>query len=563
MTREIKGISDLVERSKDRAQWTWMQDARDLKIALDEHAIVATTDPQGRVTFANNRFCAISKFAPEEVLGMDLRIVNSGHHPREFFREMWETIKGGAVWHGDIQNRAKDGSYFWMATTIVPCFDDDRKLRQYVAIGVDVTQQKRIEAELAEREKLQHLLSELTARFVAVPSSQVDAAIEDAQRLIGEALDLDRSTLWQLGERGARMELTHFWQRRGLPEIPRWFSTEQMLPWAQKIIMRGGTIRFSKLDELPPEASAGVQTLQKLGPKSNVTFPLSANGQVFGALAFTVLGQERIWKEAELVELKLLAQIICNVVGRQRAEAREEQMRHELSHAMRVATLGEMSAALAHELNQPLAAILSNTQAARRFLAEGELDPHELAMILDDIVRDDKRAGAVLHNLRGMISKRRAERELCCLNELASEVVELMHSELIEGGVTVRLNLEPALPLVHAARVELQQVLVNLLVNAVHAMKGTARELRVIEVNTRADRDLTVIEVRDRGSGVPIDRLAAIFDPFFSTKNTGLGMGLSICRRIVENHEGWIEARNLPEGGACFTFALPVSRTKV
>jgi PAS domain S-box-containing protein len=563
----VKGTVSIRKRrainSDERSHLTGMQEARDLAAALDECAIITITNPQGQIAFANDAFSAISKFTRDELLGHAHSIVNSGYHSKKFFREMWRTIAGGAVWRGDIKNRAKDGSYFWVATTIVPCFDKQRRLRRFVAISVDITQQKRVEVELAEKQKLQQLLSELSTRFVAVASTEVDTAIEEAQRIIGEALDLDRITLWQLGERGPRMVLTHSWQRPALSEIPRSFSTEGMLPWAQEIIMRGETIQFSSMDELPPDAARDTEVFCKHGPKPDVTFPLSVNGQIFGALGFTALEKARVWHDDELIEMKLLAQIICNVICRKRAEMREEQMRHELSHAMRIATLGELSAALAHELNQPLAAILSNTQAARRFLAEGEIDQQELTTILDDIVRDDKRAGAVIHNLRGMVSKRRADAEPCCLNELTGDVIEMIHSEMVDTSVIVRAVRAPDLPSVKGVRVELQQVLVNLLINAVQAMKDLPLDCRVIDVETRSERGLAIVEVRDRGPGIPPERLSVVFDPFFSTKTSGLGMGLSICRRIVENHGGTIEARNLPEGGASFVFSLPIDRTKV
>jgi C4-dicarboxylate-specific signal transduction histidine kinase len=293
--------------------------------------------------------------------------------------------------------------------------------------------------------------------------------------------------------------------------------------------------------------------------KSTVSIPLIANGRVFGALSFTMLRAERHWREDEIVELKLVAQIIGNVVGRQRAELREEQLRNELAHAMRVASLGELAAAIAHELNQPLAAILSNAQAARRFLASGELGTDELRQILDDIARDDKRAGNVIKNMSSMVSKRPAVREMCSLNELVREVLELIKAELIAERIEVRLALVPVLPRVKVARVELLQVLVNLLINAAHAMKDTLLPDRFIEIETRAGLSDIVVSVRDRGHGIPPDRLTGIFEPFVSTKATGLGMGLSICRRIIGNHAGHIEARNHDDGGAIFSFSLPVS----
>src|SRR5688572_16845358 len=120
-----------------RSRLAEMQKARDLKAALDEYAIVTITNPEGQITFVNDKFCAISKYRRDELLGRAHSIVNSSYHPKKFFREMWQTITGGAVWHGDIKNRAKDGSCFWVAATIVPCFDEERGLRQFVAISAD------------------------------------------------------------------------------------------------------------------------------------------------------------------------------------------------------------------------------------------------------------------------------------------------------------------------------------------------------------------------------------------------------------------------------------------
>jgi C4-dicarboxylate-specific signal transduction histidine kinase len=323
--------------------------------------------------------------------------------------------------------------------------------------------------------------------------------------------------------------------------------------------MRGESICFSSVTDLPPEATRDVEVFRLYGIKSNFTVPLMASGEVFGAMSFGTQREERSWREDEVMNLKLIAQIISNVIGRQGAELREEQLRSELAHVMRIATLGELTAALAHELNQPLAAILSNAQAARRFLANGEIDSVELSAILDDIVRDDKRAGGVIQNLRAMVGKQPVARELCCFNELVREVLELMHAELLTERVEVRTLLARGSMPVLVARVELQQVLINLLVNAVHAMKDIPFERRFIDLETRSRDGSATARIRDQGSGIPTSRLSNIFEPFFSTKAKGLGLGLSISRRIIENHRGHIEATNHEDGGAVFRLVLPLA----
>jgi C4-dicarboxylate-specific signal transduction histidine kinase len=212
---------------------------------------------------------------------------------------------------------------------------------------------------------------------------------------------------------------------------------------------------------------------------------------------------------------------------------------------------------LAHELNQPLAAILSNAQAARRFLDGPQSALGELRAILDDIVSDDKRAGEIIHRLRAMLRKEPAPRTPCDLNEIVREILSILNSELIARDVTVRTELDSALPAVEAARVEIQQVLINLLLNAAQAMNDTPPGQRIATVQTRCHDGNILIAVRDSGHGIPEEKVPRVFDAFFTTKTAGLGMGLAICRRLIETHGGWIKAENNPEGGAKFTFSLP------
>jgi C4-dicarboxylate-specific signal transduction histidine kinase len=181
-----------------------------------------------------------------------------------------------------------------------------------------------------------------------------------------------------------------------------------------------------------------------------------------------------------------------------------------------------------------------------------------MGAILEDIIRDGKRAGGVVHNLRAMLSNAPATREVCCVNELIREVVEFTHSELVGQDIELQQTLEPSLPRVQVARVEIQQVLVNLVINAIHAMQDAVPGRRLLQVRSEAEPGRVTVVIRDHGCGIPPDQLETIFNPFFTTKPSGLGMGLAICRRLISSNQGSIRASNHHAGGAEFAFSLPV-----
>jgi PAS domain S-box-containing protein len=248
---------------------------------------------------------------------------------------------------------------------------------------------------------------------------------------------------------------------------------------------------------------------------------------------------------------------IRDVTARKRAETEAEEQRQELAHLSRVASLGELSGALAHELNQPLAAILANTRAAQRILMRGSPDLAEVRTILEDIALDDRRAGEVIGRLRALLKKGQARLSEVDLNELVAEVRTLLHSDLIRRRVATETELAPSLPPVLGDRVQLQQVLLNLVANACDAMAGTAAHQRVVTIATSLTAEGWVqLSVRDGGDGIPEERLDQIFDAFFTTKEQGLGLGLAICRSIATAHGGRLSAANHPSGGATFHLVL-------
>ena len=251
-----------------------------------------------------------------------------------------------------------------------------------------------------------------------------------------------------------------------------------------------------------------------------------------------------------------------DVTENKRAEAEAFQARSQLFQLDRLSRMGELTASLAHELNQPLAAILSNAQAGLRFLQSGKIDLDELREILQDITQDDQRAGSVIRSLRSMVKREEVERKPVILNNVLNDVVQIFHTESVFRNVRVETELDGSLPPVLGDKVQLQQVVLNLILNAADAMSENPPEQRKIILCTRVKDDRVRVTVRDFGAGVDQANLERIFEAFFTTKGAGLGMGLNICRAIVEAHGGRIRAENNPDRGATFVFELPAIRNQ-
>jgi two-component system, LuxR family, sensor kinase FixL len=249
-----------------------------------------------------------------------------------------------------------------------------------------------------------------------------------------------------------------------------------------------------------------------------------------------------------------------DITERKQAEEQAARQRNEMAHLSRVSTLGELSGSIAHELSLPLSAVLSNAQAAQRVLAKGDADLAEVRDILNDIVSEDKHACEVIRRLRQWLKKEEAQQHSLQINEVVEDVLKLIHSDLVNQKITVDTEFAQHLPTVIGDPVQLQQVLLNLVVNACDAMTDcTTPERRVlIRTATENGSGAVIVSVTDRGGSIPEEKMEQIFEPFFTTKAQGMGLGLSVCRTIISAHRGKLWATNNSDHGATFHFSLPI-----
>lgn len=263
---------------------------------------------------------------------------------------------------------------------------------------------------------------------------------------------------------------------------------------------------------------------------------------------------------AFLLQTGLIAGLLLERRRRRRMELAMQQQRFELVHASRLAVAGELTGAIAHEINQPLGAILSNADAADLLLASGADRRDELRAILVDIRRDDLRASAVIQRLRALLAKQTIERQPFDLNSAVGEVEPVLRPEAQRRGVALEVRPAATAAILVGDRVHIQQVLINLVLNALDAVNGLPEARRTVAVSIERNADRVILVVRDRGHGIAPEHLPKLFDSFFSTKRRGMGLGLSIARTLVEAHGGQIRAESGPGEGAVFRAEWPLAR---
>jgi C4-dicarboxylate-specific signal transduction histidine kinase len=255
---------------------------------------------------------------------------------------------------------------------------------------------------------------------------------------------------------------------------------------------------------------------------------------------------------------------VLDLTERKRAEAeardserRYREMQMEVAHANRVSTMGQLTASIAHEVKQPITAALANAQAAQLWLNRQPPDLQEVRQALDRIVKNAIRAGDVIGRIRELVEKAPPRKGNVDINEAIREMIELTRGEAVRTGVSVLVRLADDLPLIPGDRVQLQQVILNLIMNAVEAMSGVAETPRELLITTGLAESGVLVSVRDSGPGLAPATLEHLFEAFYTTKPTGLGMGLSICRSIVEAHGGRLWAQANEPRGAVFQFFTP------
>ena len=409
-----------------------------------------------------------------------------------------------------------------------------------------------------ETRLFEQLVIELAGAFVRVTTDKIDGEIDRWLERIVLALGLDRSTIAEINPADGWAIFSHGWAREPEHIIGKSLDANALMPWVKKKMLAGETVVMPSVDALPDEAAVDRETMLRHGPKSNVMIPIKVGGTVVAAVGFGALYRERSWPPQIVRRLQTVAEILGYALERKRVTLEVLRLRNELTYISRINTMGELAASLAHEINQPLAAIRSNAEAIHSMLESERPDLDEIRAAVVDIVSDDARAGETIRRMRALFRREELARSEVDLGELSREINQIIRSDAVIRKVLLTLDLRQPARAILADRIQIQQAIINLLLNAFDAVSETGENSRRVSLSvlTEDSRCIKVL-VRDSGKGIEPEALPRIFDAFFTTKPGGMGMGLAISRSIIEAHGGRLSVSSSPGHGSTFEIALP------
>lgn len=412
-------------------------------------------------------------------------------------------------------------------------------------------------SEEVEASVFEETLAEISTAFVRVTAAEIGPEIDRWLERVVLVLGIDRATVGRLNPADRLLYATHQWAREGVVPVPSALSAIDAVPWLTSRLLADQAVVLSRVEDAPPEAARDLEFATSIGTKSTVGIPLKIGGVVVGAMVFDAVTRAKNWSPLVVQRLRLIAEVVGNALERERTVAEIRHLREEMSETSRIATMGELTASLAHELNQPLGAILSNAQAARRFLAAKTPDLAEVRDAVEEIIRDNSRAVQTLRNVRALFQRGNVEMSPLDLHQIMLDAERLLRLEASGRGVSLRLDLPSALPIVFGNRAQLLEVLVNLVTNAVDSICEDDGGPRVVDLRAHSEEGRVQISVRDSGKGIDPQIMPRLFDAFFTTKVHGVGIGLRLARSIVESHGGRLWATRNPDRGATLSFELP------
>ena len=556
------------------------------KFALDQHAIVGVTDKSGRIIYVNDKFCDISGYGKEELLGQDHRILNSGYHPHDYFKEMWLTIGHGRVWHGEIRNRRKDGNCYWVDTTVVPFMDARGKPYQYVSIRTDITDRKEAleeqRARTARLKRQQDVLTALTHEGL-FDSRNLFGSFRTIMETAAHAVEAERVGTWLFNTDAAELHCEALISPGAVVQVINEVIKRDDYPGFFKAIEHELIIAADDVHEHPHARKLAKGHLDFRGVNSLLCVPIRVNGNVKGAVCFEHVGSIRQWHADEqqfgIVVADMMA-LTMEKAGRREAEARLAETAQQLKMANRqldnalveaqaaVHAKSEFLATMSHEVRTPMNGIMGMLELLRDSdLSEQDLKYANIAYSSAEMLLD------LLNDVLDFskIEAGQLQLELIDFNpiQLVEDVVNLMRPLAIAKQISLTTLITGIMPTqICGDPLRFRQVLANLISNAIKFTSEGGVTIRNELVRYKNGTAAMRFEIQDTGIGLAVADQERIFEAFAQADGSitrrygGSGLGLTICKQLVMFMGGDIGVSSIAGTGSQFWFTVPVTNKR-
>jgi PAS domain S-box-containing protein len=509
----------------------------------------------GRYTYYSDEQFRIYGHEPRPGNPPELNEITGRFHPEDRPRlsELIERIvREKSEYAVDFRIRMPDGTVRHLSSTGHPVIGEKGELLEHYGTVVDVTERRRSEQRLLVQHRVARILAEADTAETAIP---------EILQSVGDCLGYCVGTFWKIDRNANLLFCTASWHAPAI-EISE-FEEAARIRRLEPGASLAGRVWVSRTAACIPDILQDSRfdrndVAAREGLRTAFAFPIMLESEVQGVIE---LASRDVWQsDGELLEtMTAIGRQIGQFVERKRAEDELQRAQSELAYATRVITMGELAASIAHEVNQPLGAMVTSAGSCAQWLAATPPDMAKARRALERIVNDGRRAGDVIKRIRTLMKRQIPRKTLLQVNEAIREVIALTHHELRRKEILLEAELSEGLPPVQGDRVQLQQVLLNLIVNAIEAMSSMDAGPRHLTIASWTEgSEFLQIEVRDSGPGLSRDHAVHLFEPFYTTKTDGIGIGLSISRSIVEAHGGQLTAQPNYPHGAVFRLSLPV-----
>jgi signal transduction histidine kinase len=462
------------------------------------------------------------------------------------------------------------GVFGWLGvsaeTSPVPWSEDSHSLfKIFAEIIGNALERLRMQKEIQFRTEFQALLTDFATGFINLPVAEIDDGIVRALERLAAFMDTDRAGIFLFERGGESARLAYEWRAPDTPDAKELLGNIPMGPgsWADEWLMQLRVDELRSVDDIPAEHAVVREILERCGIHSAVYVPLESQERQYGWLSLANSEAWRLPPKEHMGPLKIAAEMFSNAMGRVRREEELEAQRQALAHVHRVGTMNELAAGIAHELHQPLTAVANYASSIKHLSVRSPVDAMRIKELAHETVEQAIRAGDVVHGMRAQTTGELPLRQPYAAHDLVRDALALMTHDLRQLNVVTAFEVPEDLPPVVVRPVHIQQVVVNLLRNAADALALVEDADRRLNIEGRllpsGEGAVVEISIGDNGPGFPQEQAATLFDQFVSSKQDGLGLGLSISRSLIEAHGGGLSAESDGVNGAVFRFTLPVA----